>query len=200
MRDAAALTRAVRVARRYCDTVLLEELVPGDDLRVVVIDFEVVAAAVRRPPHVLGTGQATIRALIEKLSRRRLAASAGESHIPLDDETTRCVRLAGYELDDVLPGGESLQVRKTANLHTGGTLHDVTDELHPQLADAAVQAARALNIPVVGLDFLVTAPDRAEHVIIEANERPGLANHEPQPTAQRFVDLLFPITRRPPAS
>ncbi len=200
VRDLTALNRAIRVARRHCDTVLLEQLVPGEDLRVVVIDFEVVAAAVRRPPHVLGTGHTTIRELIEKLSRRRQAASAGESRIPIDDETARCVRLAGYELDEVLPGGVSLQVRKTANLHTGGTLHDVTDVLHPQLADAAVRAARALNIPVVGMDFLVTAPDQPEYVIIEANERPGLANHEPQPTAQRFIDLLFPITRRPPAA
>jgi hypothetical protein len=31
-------------------------------------------------------------------------------------------------------------------------------------------------------------------VFIEANERPGLANHEPQPTAQRFIDLLFPLS------
>ncbi len=200
VRDLTALNRAIRVARRHCDTVLLEQLVPGEDLRVVVIDFEVVAAAVRRPPHVLGTGHTTIRELIEKLSRRRQAASAGESRIPIDDETARCVRLAGYALDEVLPGGVSLQVRKTANLHTGGTLHDVTDVLHPQLADAAVRAARALNIPVVGMDFLVTAPDQPEYVIIEANERPGLANHEPQPTAQRFIDLLFPITRRPPAA
>ncbi len=200
VRDLTALNRAIRVARRHCGTVLLEQLVPGEDLRVVVIDFEVVAAAVRRPPHVLGTGHTTIRELIEKLSRRRQAASAGESRIPIDDETARCVRLAGYELDEVLPGGVSLQVRKTANLHTGGTLHDVTDVLHPQLADAAVRAARALNIPVVGMDFLVTAPDQPEYVIIEANERPGLANHEPQPTAQRFIDLLFPITRRPPAA
>ncbi len=200
VRDLTALNRAIRVARRHCDTVLLEQLVPGEDLRVVVIDFEVVAAAVRRPPHVLGTGHTTIRELIEKLSRRRQAASAGESRIPIDDETARCVRLAGYALDEVLPGGVSLQVRKTANLHTGGTLHDVTDVLHPQLADAAVRAARALNIPVVGMDFLVTAPDQPEYVIIEANERPGLANHEPQPTAQRFIDLLFPITRRPQAA
>ena len=200
VRDLTALNRAIRVAKRHCDTVLLEELVPGEDLRVVVIDFEVVAAAMRRPPHVLGTGHTTIRELIGKQSRRRQAASAGESRIPMDDETARCVRLAGYGLDDVLPSGVSLQVRKTANLHTGGTLHDVTDVLHPQLADAAVRAARALNIPVVGMDFLITAPDQPEHVIIEANERPGLANHEPQPTAQRFIDLLFPITRRPQAA
>ena len=75
-----------------------------------------------------------------------------------------------------------------------GTIHDVTAELHPILRDAAETAARALRIPVVGLDFLVPAPDSQQYVIIEANERPGLANHEPQPTAERFIDLLFPFT------
>ena len=64
--------------------------------------------------------------------------------------------------------------------------------LHPRLVQAAVSAARALEIPVTGLDFLVPAASEAEYVIIEANERPGLANHEPQPTAQRFIDFLFP--------
>ena len=86
-------------------------------------------------------------------------------------------------------------MRNTANLHTGGTIHDVTGELHPVLREAAEQAARALDIPVTGLDFLVPAVDGPDYVIIEANERPGLANHEPQPTAERFVDLLFPRTR-----
>jgi D-alanine-D-alanine ligase-like ATP-grasp enzyme len=66
--------------------------------------------------------------------------------------------------------------------------------LHPALLEAAETAARALRIPVVGLDFLVKAPDLPEYVVIEANERPGLANHEPQPTAQRLIDLLFPLT------
>jgi D-alanine-D-alanine ligase-like ATP-grasp enzyme len=87
-----------------------------------------------------------------------------------------------------------IRVRETANLHTGGTLHDVTDELHHELVRASEHAARALNIPVVGLDLIVEAPDQAEYWIIEANERPGLANHEPQPTAQRFIDFLFPQT------
>ena len=55
-------------------------------------------------------------------------------------------------------------------------------------------AADAIGIPVTGLDFLVPGPTSPDYVIIEANERPGLANHEPQPTAERFVDLLFPNT------
>jgi D-alanine-D-alanine ligase-like ATP-grasp enzyme len=70
----------------------------------------------------------------------------------------------------------------------------VTADLHPKLAADAVAAARALDIPVTGLDFIVPSVGGPEYVIIEANERPGLANHEPQPTAQRFVDLLFPRT------
>lgn len=105
------------------------------------------------------------------------------------------MRRQGYRLDDVLPSGQWLQVRTTANLHTGGTIHDVTAELHPVLSSAAVRAAKAIEIPVVGLDFMVPDVGGPDYAIIEANERPGLANHEPQPTVERFVDLLFPYTR-----
>jgi len=194
IRDPNLLERAVKNARRICETVILEEFCSGDDLRVIVIDFEVVAAAIRRPAHICGTGQHSINELIQFQSRRRRAATGGESSIPMDDETERCVREAGYTMDDVLAEGELLGVRKTANLHTGGTIHDVTAELNPELAKAARDAARALDIPVTGLDFLVPDVTGSDYVIIEANERPGLANHEPQPTAERFVDLLFPQT------
>jgi len=194
VRTADELAAAIERARTCDATVLLEQFCEGQDLRIVVIDDEVVAAAVRRPAEITGTGRHTVRELIEKQSRRRAAATGGESRIPLDAETERCVRAAGYELEDVLPIGATLAVRKTANLHTGGTIHDVTAQLHPALAQAALAAARAIGIPVVGLDFLVPTVDGPEYVIVEANERPGLANHEPQPTAERFVDLLFPQT------
>jgi GNAT-family acetyltransferase (TIGR03103 family) len=195
VRTVPELEKAVGLAVRHCPDVLVEELVAGDDLRVVVIDHRVVAAAVRRPAEVVGDGRSTVHALIERTSRRRERATGGESSIPLDDTTAAVVADAGCAMDDVLPPGQRLRVRRTANLHTGGTIEDVTDRLHPAVADAAVRASRAIGIPVTGLDFLV--PDLAgpEHVFIEANERPGLANHEPQPTAQRFVDLLFPETR-----
>ncbi len=196
--DEAALKRAVAHARMLCPDVLLEERVKGDDLRVVVIDHEVVAAAVRRPATVTGTGRHTIKALIEAHSRRRAAATGGESTVPLDETTAETVHDAGYDLDDVLPEGEFLQVRRTANLHTGGTIHDVTAELHPALAQAAVEASKALDIPVTGVDLIVPDVEGPDYVFVEANERPGLANHEPQPTAERFVDLLFPATRTTP--
>ncbi|WP_181706294.1 N-acetylglutaminylglutamine synthetase [Chthonobacter rhizosphaerae] len=186
------LEEAVAVARTVCERVIIEECVTGEDLRLVVINYKVVAAALRRPPRVVGDGKSTVRDLVERQSRRRAAATGGESRIPLDGETERCVRKAGYGLDDVLPDGLEVVVRRTANLHTGGTIHDVTDIVHPALVEAAVRAAKAIPIPVAGIDFLVKSPDDPAYAFIEANERPGLANHEPQPTAERFVDLLFP--------
>ena len=184
--------QAIESARQFDTRVLLESFHEGLDLRILVIGFEVVAAAIRRPAEVIGDGQHSVGALIEAQSRRRQAATGGESKIPLDHETERTLAAAGYDYSSVLPAGEHLFVRRTANLHTGGILEDVTSILHPTLVDAAVRAARALDIPMVGLDLLVPAADQPEYVFIEANERAGLANHEPQPTAERFVDLLFP--------
>jgi GNAT-family acetyltransferase (TIGR03103 family) len=185
---------AIVAAREVCDRVLIEACFEGEDLRLVVIDFKLVAAAIRRPPHVIGDGRQTVRQLIETLSRRRAAATGGESTIPIDGETERCLQMSELALDDVLAEGRDVVVRKAANLHTGGSIHDVTPIVHPRLVDAAIKAARAIDIPVVGIDFMVKSPTEPDYVFIEANERPGLANHEPQPTAERFLDLLFPLS------
>jgi len=200
VRTRAELERAVALAQEECQDYIVEEFIEGRDLRIIVIDYTMVAAAVRKPPLITGDGRHTIEALIEKYSRRRAAATDGESHVPMDDETLRCLKMEGYEPADILPEGRTIQVRKTANLHTGGTIHDVTDRLHPALSSAAVDAATALDIPVTGLDFIVPDVTGPQYHIIEANERPGLANHEPQPTARKFIDLLFPrtITQRQP--
>lgn len=191
------VSRAIGKARAYCEDVLVEQYMQGNDLRIIVIDGAVAAAAIRRPAAVRGDGAATIAELIERQSRRMAVATQGEGRIPMNEETERCVGAGGYGLGDVLPDGNVIQVQKTANLHTGGTIHDVTDVLHPFLATAAMEGAHALDIPVVGFDFIVADPSEPGYAVIEANERPGLANHEPQPTAERFVDLLFPQSRDP---
>lgn len=190
------LHAAVERARRSCPDVLIEEQCTGEDLRVVVIDQRVVAAAVRRPAAVVGDGRHSVAELIDAQSRRREAATGGESRITIDDSTIALLADQGFELDSVPDNGRRIQVGATANLHTGGTIHDVTKELHPSLADAALIAARAIGIPVTGLDLIVPDVAGPDYVLIEANERPGLANHEPRPTAEAFIDLLFPTLRR----
>jgi GNAT-family acetyltransferase (TIGR03103 family) len=191
---AEELEQAVARAREVSAEVLVETCFHGQDLRLVVIDFRVVAVAIRRPARIIGDGRTTARALIEIQSRRRAAATGGESRIPMDAETERCLAAAGLGYEDVPEQGVEIPVRLTANLHTGGTIHDVTGETHPVLIDAAIAAARAIDIPVTGIDLMVKGPRQPEYIFVEANERPGLANHEPQPTAERFVDLLFPLS------
>lgn len=183
---------ALARARQQYPEVLIEQRVRGDDLRLVVINHRVVAAALRVPPEVIGTGEHSVRDLIAAESRRRSAATGGESRIPLDDLTEATVREAGWALDDVLPEGLRLRVRRTANLHQGATIHDVTARVHEELCRVAVSAADAIGIPVTGIDLLVPDITGDEYAFIEANERPGLANHEPQPTAAAFIDFLFP--------
>ncbi len=186
------LAAAVARAREEFPEVLIEQRVKGSDLRLVVIDGRVVAAALRLPPEVIGTGEHTVRDLIAAESRRRSAATAGESRIPLDAITEATVAEHGWQLDDVLPQGMRLCVRHTANLHQGGTIHDVTPDVNQELCRVAVAAAEAIGIPVTGIDLLVPDVTGQDYAFIEANERPGLANHEPQPTAAAFIDYLFP--------
>lgn len=192
VRTPEALDQAIAHAAQICNVVLLEELVRGQDLRVLVMGGDVVAAAVRRPPEVVGDGERNLETLIRARSDQRAAETSGEARIPLDRETERCIREAGYELSSVPHIGVRVVVRKAANVHTGGTIHDVTAALHPALADASRRAAQALALPIAGLDLIVPEVSGPEYAILEVNERPGLANHEPQPTAQRFVDVLFP--------
>lgn len=115
------ITRAVAHARQFDSRVLLESFHAGFDLRIVVIGYEVVAAA--NPPPGAGTGrrQALHPPVDRCPGRRRQAATGGESRIPLDDETERTLRAAGFGYDDVLPTDQRLAVWRTANLHTGGT-------------------------------------------------------------------------------
>jgi GNAT-family acetyltransferase (TIGR03103 family) len=193
---AAALARA----RELHPEVLIEQRAPGDDLRLVVIDGKVVAAALRLPAEVIGTGDRSVRALIQAASRRRSEASGGEASIPLDEGTEATVVDAGWTLGDVLPEGTRLRVGRTANFHQGGTIHDVTARVHPELCRVAVAAAAAIGIAVTGIDLVVPDIASDDYVFIEANERPGLANHEPQPTASAFIDFLFPGQPAPPSA
>ncbi|HEY7050756.1 MAG TPA: N-acetylglutaminylglutamine synthetase, partial [Mycobacterium sp.] len=165
------LEAALARAREHCPEVLIEQRAKGDDLRLVVIDSAVVAAAIRRPAEVIGTGEHTVRDLIEAESRRRAAATGGESRIPLDDVTKATVHEAGWSYTDLLPDGTRLRVRRTANLHQGGTIHDVTAKVNPELCRVAIKMADAIGIGVTGIDLLVPDVTQDDYVFIEANER-----------------------------
>jgi cyanophycin synthetase len=73
--------------------------------------------------------------------------------------------------------GEIVPLRATANLSTGGTAVDRTDEIHPDNVTACEMAAGIVGLDIAGIDVLTTdisVPFRENGaVIIEVNAAPG---------------------------
>jgi cyanophycin synthetase len=198
--------QAAREARR--GRVLVEEMLPGRDHRILVVAGEVAAVAERVPAGVVGDGRRTIRALIDEANQdpRR-----GEGHekvmtrIKVDGLVTELLARNGLTLDSVPAAGEAVTLRTTANLSTGGEAIDRTDEIHPENAAIAVQAAALVGLDVAGIDFL--SPDISRPVretgggIVEVNAAPGFRMHL-EPSVGRPRDVARPVLRAlyPPGS
>jgi cyanophycin synthetase len=178
------LRRAYASAREEGREIMVERFMPGYDFRVLVVGKQVVAAARREPPVVLGDGVQTINALIEQLNadpRRGEGHAHALTRIRIDDITHVTLESQGYQLDSVPSKGAQVVLRNNGNLSTGGSATDVTDDLHPELAARAVEAARQIGLDVCGVDMVcerITDPLETQNGgIVELNAAPGLRMH-----------------------
>ncbi len=143
-----------RAAEQY-EAMVVERFVEGRDHRVLVVDGKVVAVAERVPARVTGDGQRTIRQLIEDVNRDpRRGRGHGNilTEIPIDADTEEFLGHTGLSFDSVPAAGRVVALRPTANLSTGGTSIDRTDEIHPDNVIACEMAADAIGLDIAGLD------------------------------------------------
>ena len=139
---------AYQAAREISGKVLVERFIPGNDFRLLVVGNRLVAAARRDPPSVTGDGIHTVAQLVEQVNRdpRRSSGHATSlSYIKLDDIALARLALQGLKPDSVPPQGTRVILRNNANLSTGGTATDVTDDVHPEVAARAVEAALTVD-------------------------------------------------------
>ncbi|MBX5467081.1 MAG: cyanophycin synthetase [Firmicutes bacterium] len=184
--------------------VLVERQVLGTPYRLLVVGRELVAAAERIPPAVVGDGRHTIRELVAALNRdprRGPGHGYAMSEVPLDAPALLCLAEQGFGPDDIPPAGRRVALRWTANLSTGATAKNVTGAVSPDLAHDAVRAAQAVGLDIAGVD--IVTPDLGAGLrevggaVIEVNAVPGLRMHlfpaegEPEPVADRIVAYLF---------
>ncbi len=171
-------------AAEISDEVLVERFITGHDHRFLVVGNQVVAAARRDSPHVIGDGVHSVRELVDQVNRdpRR-----GEGHatsltkVRLDDIAIARLGIQGYTVDSVPSKGAHVVLRNNANLSTGGTATDVTDDVHPELAARAVDAAHMIGLDICGVDVVcesVLKPlEEQGGGIVEVNAAPGLRMH-----------------------
>ncbi len=172
---------AFKKARNISRSVIVEQFIPGEDVRLLVVGRKLVAAAKRVPPQVSGDEKSTIDQLIAIENIRRRQRSGLALPIEIDRDLSQTLAGQGYSLTTVLPEHTVAKLRTVANWSQGGTAADLTDFVHPDNADMAVRAALAVGIDVAGVDFITQDISRpyyeAGGAICEINYRPGLRVH-----------------------
>ncbi len=196
---------AYRLARKYDRSVLVEEVVQGNDYRMLVIDGNLCAASHRVPAHIVGDGLQSVQALIDETNsdpRRGVGPRSTSTRIKVDDQAERLLTELGYSLASVPPQGETIYLRRNANTSDGGTAADVTDMVHPDNRAIAERAARVVGLDVAGVDILTTDISKSlltnDGAICEINSRPGLRKHiwpmegKSRDVAGAVIDMLMP--------
>lgn len=203
--DALTAMDAAKRASKNARRVIVEKYITGRDHRVLVINYRMVAAALRTPASVTGDGEHTISELIEIVNadpRRGYGHEKVLTKIKLDDSTHRMLEKQELTLETVLEKGRQIHLQATANLSTGGTSTDVTDTVHPDNVFMFERIARIIGLDICGIDVMahdLTQPlQDIGGAILEVNAAPGFRMHVapaeglPRNVAEPVVDMLFP--------
>jgi len=193
IKTVSELRQAILRARRFGEELIVEEYVEGVDNRLVFVDGNYVAAIRRTPAVVLGDGKKNIRRLIEQQNSRN-RKNDRSNIIPLDHETRRTLSVQGLSFNSVPKEGRSVQVRRTSNFHTGGTVEDITESVDAELVRQGRKIAQLFDMPVIGVDFLVNA-QAGRHWVIESSPDLAISPPEGRRVVIAFFDYLFPEKR-----
>lgn len=176
--------QAFEVAEDISSEVIVERYIPGHDFRLLVVGGALVAASRRDPPQVTGDGVHTIRQLVDQVNADPLR---GDGHatsltkIRFDDIALATLKKQGFDADSVPAPGTLIFLRNNANLSTGGSATDVTDEVHPEMAARAVSAARMIGLDICGVDVVAESVhyplEDQNGGVVEVNAAPGLRMH-----------------------
>lgn len=205
--DADAVRSSYPLAARASrdGRVVVESFVTGRDYRVLVVNGAVAAVAERRPARVVGDGRLTVGQLVERENadpRRGAGHETTLTRIVIDDATVDLLSGQGLDVTSVPADGRVVPLKRTANISTGGTAIDRTDEIHPDNVVIAQDAALAIGLDIAGIDLVTPDIARSIHAagggIVEVNAGPGLRMHThpaegtPRPVGEAIVDRLFP--------
>ena len=198
------ILKAYAAAKEEGSSIIVERFSPGVDHRLLVIGGRLVAAARREPPQVVGDGAHTVKELVDQVNtdpRRGEDHATALSKIPID--AIAIAVLAEQELtpDSVPSRSTVVMLRRNGNLSTGGTATDITHDVHPEIADRAIDAARVIGLDIAGIDVIcrdITKPlEDQGGIIVEVNAAPGMRMHlEPsfgksRPVGEAVVSAIF---------
>jgi len=197
--------KAFAAAKEYNRSVIVEKFIDGYDFRALVINYKFISAALRTPASVTGDGEHSIQWLIEETNkdpRRGYGHEKVLTQITIDQFTQKMLDDHNYTLETIPPKDELVLLKPTANLSTGGTSTDVTDEVHPANIFMFERIAKIIGLDICGIDVMATdlqtPVTENGGTILEVNAAPGFRMHLepaqglPRNVAEPVIDMLFP--------
>ncbi len=197
--------KAFEAAQEYSRSVIVEKFITGFDFRCLVINYKFICAALRTPASVVGDGVHNIQWLIDETNkdpRRGYGHEKVLTQITIDQFTQKMLDDEGYTFETFLQKDEQVLLKPTANLSTGGTSTDVTDEVHPANIFMCERIAKIIGLDICGIDIMATdlrtPVTENGGAILEVNAAPGFRMHIepaeglPRNVAEPVVDMLFP--------
>lgn len=197
--------KAFEAALLYSRAIIVERFITGYDFRCLVINNKFICAALRTPASVVGDGSNNLQSLIDETNkdpRRGFGHEKVLTQITIDSFTQKMLDDANITLETIPGKGERVMLKQTANLSTGGTSSDVTDEVHPANIFMFERIAKIIGLDICGIDVMAmdlkTPITENGGSILEVNAAPGFRMHIdpaeglPRNVAEPVVDMLFP--------
>ncbi|MFA1821447.1 hypothetical protein ACDX78_14935 [Virgibacillus oceani] len=205
IKNSALLNEAVEYVRGKLGyrEVILEQYVIGEEVRVYVLDNQVLGAGNRRPANVVGDGVNTIQTLIEKKNeQRKQSPHLYFRPIKIDKDLKNIIQQSNYTIDSIPKNGEWVYLRKVSNISKGGEPIDITEKLSAEQKNIAINAAKAIpGLPHCGVDMIINSNDNTDVKVIEVNTRPGIGIHlfpiegTARDLPKEIIDYYFPETK-----
>lgn len=193
----------IQLRQKYnYENIIVQEHVFGDEIRIYVLDNQVIAATNRLPANVIGDGKLSVAQLIEEKNEiRKKTPHLYFRPIVIDSTLRKTIEKQGFTLDSILKKNERLFVREVSNISTGGDPIDVTDRLTKEQKSIAVAATKAIpGLAHCGVDMIVPKGSKSG-VILEVNTRPGIGSHlfpmegKARDIPAKLIDYYFPESR-----
>jgi D-alanine-D-alanine ligase-like ATP-grasp enzyme len=187
---------AINIAKQISAYLVAEEHIKGDVCRATFVKGELVGFYKGSVPYVIGDGRKTVRELILEKDEKR---PSRVDKVFINEEMKEHIRRSGVSIDNVLPEGIRLPLTHRTGRLFGGVTREMLDELHPSFVPILNEAAKIVDLAVIGFDCIVPDPTKAAESqkwgIIECNTLPFIDLHyyalegKPKNIAGKIWDL-----------